>query len=343
MKQLLILIISFRVLLGVAQEPCSVLYGEEPQNRSTTSYTSPEGHYMIEGVVHILYHDTFEGSNINDSITLDAVESLNDDLAQLATSFKLLNIEHHDISEHLLGDLIISGDLCFPATTNVMSFFAQQYSWDNSQYLNIYVIPFSCNNNYGFAYLYPGDENYADAVWVNYRAWGRFGDHLDYARDLNKTVTHEFGHYAGLFHVFQSVSYCGEAHECLTEQDRVCDTAPTKVNFSCTNPICPPGWNSTQPWGAYQHNNHMDYYVDSCRTDFTPGQVERMRWYLSSQRSEAVNIKTCTNDFDDNNVVGMSDLIQFLSAFNSNETLGGSLGLIGLLSEYGNNCNYITL
>jgi hypothetical protein len=87
----------------------------------------------------------------------------------------------------------------------------------------------------------------------------------------------------------------------------------------------------------------MDYYVDSCRTDFTPGQVERMRWYLSSQRSEAVNIKTCTNDFDDNNVVGMSDLIQFLSAFNSNETLGGSLGLIGLLSEYGNNCNYITL
>ena len=52
--------------------------------------------------------------------------------------------------------------------------------------------------------------------------------------------------------------------------DYVCDTPPTKLNWSCENPICPPG-----AYG-YTPNNHMDYYVDSCRTNFTPGQIERM-------------------------------------------------------------------
>lgn len=350
MRLLLTILLGLIAASGLSQEPCELLQGEEPQDRSLVSYSSPDGFYSIGCVVHILYNEIYEGSNIADSITYEAIDELNADLEQVGSGVVLQAIEHHDIAEHLFGDIILSGGLCFPDSANIaiMSLFAEDYSWDTSQYLNIFVIPFSCQFNYGFAFLYPGENNYADGVWINYRAWGMQGEHLDYARDLNKTVTHEFGHYAGLYHVFQGVDYCGEAHDCFYAHDRVCDTAPTKVSFTCVNPACPPGWNSMQPWAAYQHNNHMDYYVDSCRTTFTAGQVERMRWYLTTAREEAVTILTCSNDVTGDNVVGVDDLLCVLSCYELNccdvtgDNYTGTLDVLQILSQYGNNCNYLT-
>ena len=355
MRLLLIVLFSVITHSGLFQEPCVTFYNEELQERSIYDYTSPEGQYRIKCVVHIFYNEQYENSNISDDINYSAMQSLNSDVSQAGVVLDLKAIEHHDIAEHIFGDIILAGGMCFPyvdangyANIPMMSYFASEYAWDVSEYLNIYVIPFSCQYNYGFSFIYPLQTNYADGVWINYHAWGLYGDHLEPNRNLNKTVTHEFGHYAGLLHVFQGIDFCGEAGDCLLSQDRVCDTAPTKINWTCSNPTCPPAWNSLQPWAAYEHNNHMDYYIDSCRTTFTAGQVERMRWYLSTRRIDAIDILSCNNDVTGDYVVGADDLLCILSCQESTccdvtgDGYTGTLDLLQILSEYGNNCNYLT-
>ena len=121
----------------------------------------------------------------------------------------------------------------------------------------------------------------------------------------NKTLIHEVGHYVGLHHVFRNIEFCGEnLGDCLETGDFVCDTPPTKLNWSCENPICPPGLYNYTP------NNHMDYYVDSCRTNFTPGQIERMHAALPILRPGLTDQDPyCAGDISGDNVVGMNDLL----------------------------------
>lgn len=347
MRALLIFLLPLSLF---AQDPCAVFYDEPSAQVSMLSSEDDGGHYRLRCVVHIFYGDSFPGSNLDDEITLAAIEAFNSDLEGTGMSVSLQEIEHHDIAESMFGDIISSGSVCFPIQgsggINLMSMFAGEYAWDTSQYLNIYCIPFSCYPNYGFSFVHYVPTNLADGIWINYHAFGIFGEHLDYARDLNRTMTHEFGHYAGLYHVFQGVDYCGElVDDCQLEQDYVCDTAPTKVNWSCSEPTCPPAWNSLRPWAAYQHNNHMDYYVDSCRTTFTSGQIARMREIVRVFRPNVYDLLTCDSDVTGDNIVGTEDLMCILSCYEGDccditgDGYTGTLDLIQILSEYGNNCN----
>lgn len=338
---------------SAAQDPCVVFVGESAEVAQMLTGDS-EGHYRFRTVVHIIHSDSFPNSNLDDAIVLDAIEALNEDISEAGMSTWLMAIEHHDLDDHFMGSVLNSGGACFPIPyasggNAIMSAFAAEYAWDTQQYLNIYCIPFMCYPTYGFAWVYPQSTNLADGLWINVNAFGRFGDHLDDARDLNRTMTHEFGHYAGLFHVFQGVDYCGELVEnCQLQQDYVCDTAPTKLNWSCENPTCPPAWNSLRPWAAYQHNNHMDYYVDSCRTAFTAGQVERMREFSLYLRGGVIDVLTCNNDVTGDKLVGVEDLMCVLGCYEldccdiTGDGYTGTNDILAILMEYGNDCNYKT-
>ena len=122
-------------------------------------------------------------------------------------------------------------------------------------------------------------------------------------------MIHEVGHFVSLHHVFRNVDNCGQnLGDCLETGDFVCDTPPTKLNWSCENPICPPG--------AYDYtpNNHMDYYVDSCRTNFTPGQIERMHAALPVLRPGLTDQPAfCLGDLNNDLVVGQTDFLMFLA------------------------------
>lgn len=338
-------ILTLLSLTSFGQEMCVAYYDTIPDVQMLPN-TLDSGNYRIRCVVHILHNEIYEDSNLDDDITYAAIQELNSDLSSSNMSIQLQAIEHHDISENYIGSLILSGDVCFPTNIGIMSVFSSEYSWDKSQYLNIYCFPFACQYNYGFSFIYSSQSNLAEGLWINYRAFGTFGDHLDYARDLNKTMTHEFGHYAGLFHVFQDTDYCGEViDDCESGQDRVCDTAPTKVNWSCSNPACPPAWNSTRPWADYQHNNHMDYYVDSCRTTFTEGQTSRMRNWMSLYHPGVYDVIYCEYDTNDDGVIGVDDLLCVLSCYDLNccdisgDGITGTQDVLLILSEYGNICN----
>ena len=93
---------------------------------------------------------------------------------------------------------------------------------------------------------------------------------------MGRTLTHEIGHYLGLFHTFQGG--CGSA-ACYTSGDLICDTnAESGPNFSCAGSP-PSSCCSVDPI-----DNYMDYSDDLCMEKFTAEQVNRMRCSLINWR-----------------------------------------------------------
>jgi len=89
------------------------------------------------------------------------------------------------------------------------------------------------------------------------------------------TLTHEVGHWLGLYHTFQG--------GCNGQGDRVADTpAVLNPNYGCpVKDSCP-----NDGLGKDQVQNFMDYSDDSCMTEFTGGQFDRMNTQWDMYRSD---------------------------------------------------------
>ncbi|SPC64638.1 related to metalloprotease MEP1 [Ustilago sp. UG-2017b] len=87
-----------------------------------------------------------------------------------------------------------------------------------------------------------------------------------------KTLVHEFGHWAGLYHVFQG--------GCSGQGDYVDDTPPQST---ATNG-CPTNQDSCSGGGLYSVTNFMDYSYDRCMVKFSSGQIARMAAAMDAYR-----------------------------------------------------------
>jgi hypothetical protein len=120
----------------------------------------------------------------------------------------------------------------------------------------------------GWAYLpdivtKPG-QAYLDGVVIDWESF--LGTSTKYAGqyDQGETTTHEVGHWLNLEHTF----YGG----CSAHGDYVDDTPAEKT----ATRGCPAGKDTCKAPGLDPIHNYMDYSFDSCYTEFTPGQSQRM-------------------------------------------------------------------
>lgn len=102
--------------------------------------------------------------------------------------------------------------------------------------------------------------------------------------DLGKTLTHEMGHYLGLYHTFQGNS-CTETN-CAQQGDYVCDTPPTIKSSNGQFPAC----NGTQ-----QVANYMDYTPQAYKRMLTNGQNNRMVAAVEAFRSSLLTSDALSN------------------------------------------------
>jgi len=162
--------------------------------------------------------------------------------------------------------------------------------WDTDRYLNVWVVNEIAGNNggagiQGYAYLGPISGG-RDGIVILYNAVGTVGPLKSYT-NMNKTLTHEVGHYLALYHTFDNTGDCQE-NNCNTEGDRVCDTPVTTSNTNCSSENCP---------GAIEEN-YMDYSPQTCRDMYTLGQAERMRACIYELRPGLLNNLGCGEQID---------------------------------------------
>jgi hypothetical protein len=155
------------------------------------------------------------------------------------------------------------------------------------QYLNVWVVDLN-NGLLGYA-QFPWDvPKTTDGVVI---AKGTFGRNPEYSTyNLGHTLTHESGHWFGLYHTFQetfnydggNIDYTESTSVEELKGDCVIDTPP-QLNPTEGNPYkTPNSWPASKPIDerlSYRHMfiNFMDYSDDLCMFMFTMDQVNKLR------------------------------------------------------------------
>ncbi len=146
--------------------------------------------------------------------------------------------------------------------------------WDNTKYMNIYLVRSINGNVLGYS-SFPGGPADEDGMVVRSDVFGNIGT----SSSLGRTASHEIGHWFGLYHTFNNG--CGT--DVCTDGDYVCDTPPQKTpSFNCsTKNTC----SNDNPDVNDQKENYMNYTPDACKDMFTNGQKLRIQSTLDSLRA----------------------------------------------------------
>lgn len=146
--------------------------------------------------------------------------------------------------------------------------------WPVNRYLNIWVVS-TINTGSGSEGTVLGYANFpfmsasTDGIVIRSDEVGSIG--TGNRSRAGRTLTHEIGHYLGLFHTFQG--------GCTGTGDSVNDTPPVASTF--TNANCPQNGNSCPSNPLHdQWENYMDYSL-GCQYMFTHGQKNRVDNFLT--------------------------------------------------------------
>jgi hypothetical protein len=149
--------------------------------------------------------------------------------------------------------------------------------WDPTKYFNVWVAEFN-DGVLGYAQfpvLTGGNAN-TDGVVLDYKFTGVSGI-ANAPYNLGRTLTHEAGHWLGLFHIW------GDDGGACSGTDNITDT-PNQAgeNYTCpaAGSVKTDGCTAASPGVLYQ--NYMDYSDDKCMVMFTAGQKVRMQYVMAN-------------------------------------------------------------
>jgi PKD repeat protein len=192
-----------------------------------------------------------------------------------------------------------------------------QYAWPPSKYMNIFSVayiypegitlpegafiggmsPFPPSN--ALSQALTGGDTLADGVLIRHDGLGSIGTATNLGgmpiNALNRTFTHETGHYFNLYHPFQNLMFglipasSGCPSMFATTGDEVDDTPPVDVASQNTSLSCyVPGdrntCNQDSPDEPDMVENYMDYQWGYCTNIFTTGQYARIDATMNGDR-----------------------------------------------------------
>lgn len=264
--------------------------------------------FTIPTVVHVIHEGEAigEGSNISDAQVFSAIAAINEDFRKMAgtngdgdgvdvgiefclasrdpsgsSTTGIVRVDGSGLTDYAEMGIEASGSAgADEGDVKALS------TWPREDYMNIWVVNEIEDNDagsgiQGFAYFPMASP--LDGITMLHNAIGTTGN-VKPNTDMNRTLTHEIGHYFGCYHTFHNTNDCSEEANCETGGDRVCDTPVTPLAVSCSSPACD---------GTQQIENYMDYTSETCRNMFTQGQKDRMRATLIEDRGSVLESYGC--------------------------------------------------
>ncbi|KJZ74772.1 hypothetical protein HIM_05889 [Hirsutella minnesotensis 3608] len=256
---------------GTSEPPPSLLAANQQlaasNNLTRRAAAPPPPRTNIDVYMHIIAASETSPENLNDATIKKQMDVLNDNFKSTAFSFTLRGTDR--TFDKKLADLMLAKEL---ETVNVppeILDMKKKLRKGGFSAINIYVTKLDSVGGAATLPNYLSDISkngyILDGINMNAKAFPG-GDYKAGPSLMNegKALTHEVGHWFGLVHTFQG--------GCGGEGDTIDDTPPQEK----PSEGCPVGKRSCGNKVEDAVHNFMDYSSDSCRTEFSPGQIARL-------------------------------------------------------------------
>jgi hypothetical protein len=259
-------------------------------------------------VFHVIHKNSFE--NITQAQINDCIRILNEDFRKMAGTPGGVSTDPRSADaeiEFRLAQFDPNGNptdgvnriLNATETDNAKDQTKALSYWDSNKYFNVWVVNFINNDGgqpgsliLGYA-QFPNTRSFkptTDGILLRADQVGKIG--LGQSSQAGRTVTHEAGHWCGLYHPFQDGCVGGTSNNCSSQGDRVCDTPPVAEPSNGCPSITQNTCSNDTPDLPDNIKNYMDYVDGTCMDMFTSGQVTRMKSQMQTFRA---NIYSSTN------------------------------------------------